>query len=309
MSTLRAEFFDQITGGIVAQLEKGVRPWVKPWSGGQSGGFVMPRRHGGEFYRGMNVLLLWAESQEKGYVEPTWMTLKQANKLGGKVRKGERGTTVIYAEKITKADADSENGEEAERTFLLMRSYKVFNVRQIENLPPAFHSQPADLSKPIALLENAEQFIAATGAQIRHGEPGAFYNIKHDFIGSPHPQQFVDAENYAATIFHELIHWTRHDSRLARDLGRKKWGDEGYAMEELVAELGAAFLSAMMGIHLEPRSDHASYIANWLTVLKNDRRAIFSAAALAQKAVDYLHTLQPGVEQGPAADGRISLAA
>ncbi len=311
MSILRTEFFNQVTSAIVTKLESGVRPWVQPWSGGHAAGqFIVPRRYSGEPYRGMNVLLLWLESQEKGYVEPIWMTLKQANKLGAKVRKGERSTAILYAQKIVKTDAKgADEDAESERTFLLMRGYRVFNVQQIENLSSEFYV-PRDVpSEPVQLIEQAERFFAATGADIRHGGSRAYYSFEHDYIGSPFPHQFVSTQNYAATIAHELIHWTRHGSRLARDLGRKKWGDEGYAMEELVAELGAAFLCGLLGIQLEPRHDHASYIASWLKVLKNDRRAIFSAAAFAQRAVDYLYRLQPGIDRPQASDERIQYAA
>jgi antirestriction protein ArdC len=311
MAIVRREFFDQVTNGVIAQLDQGVRPWVRPWTGGNAGQFIMPRRHNGARYRGINVLLLWAAAEQCGYTESTWMTVKQANALGGRVRKGEHGSTIIFAERVTQPASDAEDGEEEGRSFLLMRSYKVFNVQQIDELPEQYRPkpQPVDAAKPpIQLLENAERFIVGTGAVIRHGQSGAFYQPSGDFIGSPDPQQFTDGENYAATIFHELIHWTSHLSRLARDLGRKRWGDAGYAMEELVAELGAAFLCGLMGIRLEARSDHASYIASWLKVLKEDRRAIFAAAAMAQTAVDYLYSLQPALEQ-PGSDAQMGMAA
>jgi antirestriction protein ArdC len=146
-------------------------------------------------------------------------------------------------------------------------------------------------------IERAEAFFSATGATIRHGGNQAFYTMADDRVQMPPFETFQDAESYYATLAHEITHWTRHPKRLEREFGRKRWGDEGYAMEELVAELGSAFLSADLDITLEPREDHASYIAHWLKVLKDDKRAIFSAAAHAQRAADYLHALQPGAVQ------------
>jgi len=157
--------------------------------------------------------------------------------------------------------------------------------------------QPVPPMDVFPLIEAAEAFFTATGADIRYGGNRAFYAPGPDRIQLPPAEAFVDAESYAATKAHELIHWTRHKSRLDRDLGRKHWGDEGYAREEMVAEIGAAFLCAALEITPEPREDHAAYIASWLKVLRNDNRAIFSAAAHAQKAVDYLHGLQGGEVQ------------
>jgi len=138
----------------------------------------------------------------------------------------------------------------------------------------------------------AANLASATRADIRHGGNRAFYAIDADRVQLPPFESFADVESYYATLLHELMHWTRHPTRLAREFGRKRWGDEGYAAEELVAELGAAFLCADLAITLEPRPDHANYIASWLTVMKNDKRVIFTAAAHAQRAADYLYGLQ-----------------
>jgi antirestriction protein ArdC len=145
-------------------------------------------------------------------------------------------------------------------------------------------------------IEAADRFFAATDADIRHGGTRAFYAEGSDYVQMPPFETFRDAESYAATLAHELTHWTKHDKRLARDMGRITWGDEGYAREELVAELGAAFVLADLGIAPEIRQDHATYIQSWLTILKNDKRFVFSAASHAQRAVDYLHGLQPRPE-------------
>jgi antirestriction protein ArdC len=168
-------------------------------------------------------------------------------------------------------------------------------------LPPHFTAPAAPTLDPVARIAHAESFFAATGADIRHGGNQAYYVPSRDFVQMPPFETFKDAESYYATLGHECCHWTRHEKRLHRDFGRKRWGDEGYAAEELVAELGAAFLCADLAITPEPRADHASYIASWLDVLKNDKRAIFTAAAHAQRAADYLHGLQQPAEATGAA--------
>ena len=224
----------------------------------------------------------------KGYSAPIWMTFRQALELNAHVRKGERGSTVVFASTITRSGTDKETGEETEATVPFLKSYTVFNVEQIEGLPAHFHAVAEPRLDPVQRIDRAEAFFAATRADIRHGGNMAYYNIDSDFVQMPPFEAFRDAESYYAS----LAHWTRHQSRRDRDLGRKKWGDAGYAMEELVAELGSAFLCADLDLTPEIREDHAAYIANWLEVLKNDKRAIFSAAAHAQKAADYLVGLQ-----------------
>ena len=151
-------------------------------------------------------------------------------------------------------------------------------------------------------IAHAESFFAATGADIRHGGDRAFYAVQPDRVQMPPFETFRDAESYYATLAHECTHWTKHETRLNREFGRKRWGDEAYAAEELVAELGSAFLCADLGLTPEPREDHASYIENWLRVLKNDKRAIFTAAAHAERAAAFLHGLQPKAETGAEAD-------
>jgi antirestriction protein ArdC len=174
-----------------------------------------------------------------------------------------------------------------------MKGYTVFNCEQIDGLPPHFTAAPAPALPAFERIAAAEQFVANTRADIRHGGNRAYYAIDADRVQLPPFESFRDAESYYATLLHELTHYTRHPTRLAREFGRKRWGDAGYAAEELVAELGAAFLCADLGVTPEPRADHASYLASWLEVLKNDKRAIFTAASHAQRAADYLHGLQP----------------
>ena len=175
-----------------------------------------------------------------------------------------------------------------------MKGYTVFNVEQIEGLPAHFYALPAPQLDPVQRNEAADLFFANTGADIRHGGNQAYYAAEPDYVQMPPFVSFADAESYCSTLAHEMTHWTKHPSRLDRDFGRKKFGDEGYAREELVAEIGAAFLCCDLGITPEPRDDHAAYLDHWLKVLKDDKRAIFQAAAHAQRAVDFLHGLQPG---------------
>ena len=287
------DIYDRVTAKIIADLEQGVRPWRKPWSAGELAGRVaLPLRQTGAPYRGINTLLLWAAAVEAGYQSPTWMTLKQANRLGGKVRKGERGAQIVYFDRLTRTETGAD-GAEAEITVPFAKAYTVFNTEQIEGLAPERRLPAAAQDPDFAPNEAAERFFDALGAEISHGGGRAYYAEGPDQIRLPPKASFEDAEGYYATLAHEIVHWTKHKSRLGRDLGRKRWGDQGYAAEELVAELGAAFLCAELGVSPEPREAHASYIESWLEALKSDKRFIFRAASLAQKAVDYLRAQQP----------------
>lgn len=290
-TSLYKDVYARVTDRIVAELEQGVRPWLKPWSASNTDGRILhPLRHNGSPYKGINVLLLWGEAIEKGYSSSTWMTYKQAETLGAHVRKGERGSLVVFADRYTKTESNDQ-GEDVERSIPFMKAYTVFNVEQIEGLPTQYQPTPAPDVAPLPLIEDAETFFAETGAVFRHGGNQAFYAPAADFIQLPPPEAFRDAESYAATKAHELTHWTGHKDRMAREFG-KRFGDKAYAFEELVAELGSAFLCADLGVTPETREDHASYLAHWLDVLKSDKRAIFIAAAQAQRAADYLHSLQ-----------------
>ena len=288
----KVDVYARITDRIVEDLAAGVRPWMKPWSVSHAEGRISrPLRHNGTPYRGVNVLLLWGEAQAKGFCSPSWMTYKQAQELGGQVKKGEAGLLVVYADRYTKSETN-ERGEEAEREVAFMKGYTVFNVEQIDGLPAQYVAPPAPALPPLPLHQAAEAFFTGTGATFCHGGSRAFYSPARDFIQLPPAEAFRDAASYAGTKAHELIHWTGHPSRNAREFGRR-FGDRAYAFEELVAELGAAFLCADLGITPEVQPDHAAYLAHWLQVLKEDKRAIFSAAAHAQRAADYLQALQP----------------
>lgn len=283
---MKRDLYQTITNDIVAALEQGVRPWHQPWSAGHMDGRVtLPLRHNGIAYRGVNIINLWMAALAKGYGQPTWMTFKQALDLGGHVRKGEKGSLTVYADTIIRASENS--GEDPEKIHYL-KSYTVFNVEQIDGLPESYYGKPAPKLEPLPRIARAENFFATTGATIRHGGSQAYYNIGSDHVQMPPFEAFRDAESYYAILAHEATHWTRHPKRLAREFGRKRFGDEGYAMEELVAELGAAFTCATLELTPELRPDHASYLASWLKVLKGDTRAIFTAAAHAQCAADFL---------------------
>jgi len=300
-ATSRTDVYTRITNRIIAELDRGVRPWLKPWNtANTTGRITRPLRHNGQPYSGINVVLLWSEAIDRGFLSPTWMTFRQALALGGHVRKGETGSTVVYANRVTRTETDA-NGDEVEREVPFLKAYTVFCVDQVDGLPEPYYAKVEPIIDPVSRIEHADAFCAATRADIRHGGTQACYVVTSDHVQLPPFQTFHDAEAYYATLGHELVHWTRHPSRLKRDFGRKRWGDEGYACEELVAELGAAFLCADLAITPETRDDHAAYIASWLKVLRNDKRFIFSAAAHAQRAIDFLHGLQPDRNQERAA--------
>lgn len=289
-ATDRCDLYDRVRSQIVEQLQQGILPWRRPWDNELAAGPVSrPLRHNGERYQGINVLLLWGTALECGYASPFWLTYRQAETLGGFVRKGEHGCRVVYtACRTTTIIAD--DGSLVERDAYFRKQYVVFNADQCRGLPWEFLKKPA-LPKPIARIERAEQFFAAAGADVRYGGTRAYYSPAGDYIGMPPRDAFRDAESHVATLAHEFVHWTGHASRLARDFSAQR-GD-AYALEELVAELGAAFLCADLGLEPEPLPDHASYIACWIAAMHGDKRTIFTAASQATRAAEYLHALQP----------------
>jgi antirestriction protein ArdC len=290
----RTDVYTRITDKIVAALESGTRPWAQPWNAEHAAGRITrPLRSTGEPYRGINILMLWAEAAERGFCAPIWITFKQALELGAHVRKGEKGSLVVYANKVTRTE-QNDKGEDIDREIPFLKGYTVFNAEQVEGLPAHFYAlpEPTVPTDPIERIAHADAFLEATGARVIHGGNEASYNIGTDQIRMPRLETFRDAPSYYAVRAHETVHWTRHKSRLDRSFGREKWGDAGYSREELVAELGSAFICADLALTPELREDHASYISSWIKVLKNDKRAVFQAAAHAQRAVDYLHGLQ-----------------
>lgn len=293
----RADLFAGVTEKIIADLEKGVRPWVKPWTALHGDTVVRPLRFSGEPYRGINVVILWSAALEAGYRSPTWMTYRQAQALGGQVRRGERGTPIVYAKRIEVEE--EKDGEVVTRELPMLRFYTVFNVSQIEGLPIEHYAPAEQRPNIVERVGRTLELVESVRPKIHYGGDRAFYRESTDDIHMPPFRSFVDGESFAATLLHEVVHWTKHSSRLARDFGRKRWGDEGYVMEELVAELGSALLCADLGVTPIVREDHAAYIASWLTVLRGDKRAIFSAAGYAQRAIDYLYELHKQAQAAP----------
>ncbi|NTF10641.1 DUF1738 domain-containing protein [Agrobacterium rubi] len=296
----RVDVYTRITDKMIAALDEGVRPWVQPWNSKHLTGRVSrPLRHNGEPYSGINVLLLWSEAVARGYASSTWMTFRQAQELGANVRKGETASMVVYANRISKTETDAE-GREIERDIPFLKAYSVFNIEQIDGLGDRYAQASGDgIVQPVERIAKADAFFAKTGAVVRHGGDKAFYAPGLDLIQMPPIEAFRDVESYYATLAHETVHWSGASHRLDRDLSKYAKDRTERAREELIAELGAVFIAADLGIvpEMEPRSDHASYLASWLSVLKNDKRFIVQAAAQAQRAVGYLHALQPAARR------------
>jgi len=283
----RANLYDEVTSRIVAELEAGRVPWVQPW--GRSGGTGpgLPRNAlTARNYSGVNVLILWGAVIEHGWPSQSWLTFKQARDAGGCVIKGEHGTTVVYADRFT-PEAEKERarqtGEDAKAIPFLKR-FTVFNVAQCEGLRTGLAADPAPLPER-EIVPVAESVIAASGVDFRIGGDRAFYVPSLDFVQVPPQPAFFEQINYYRTCLHELTHATGHASRLGRDL-TNSFGSKDYAREELIAEMGSAFLCAALGI--VPTVRHADYLASWLAVLREDNRAIFRAASAASKAADWI---------------------
>lgn len=285
--------FERITASIIEAIEAGAANYRMPWT--YSGGAIeLPinaiSRRG---YRGVNVLLLWAAAQQKGYESGRWATFQQWRAAGAQVRSGERGTLVVLWK--PRGDNHSKEEEEPQQIRYLCRSFFVFNADQVDGAPPPMQRRPHHFRR-----EEAERFFRAIPAEVREVGDRACYVPSTDTILLPAFDQFRSADAYYGVLAHELVHWTGVPQRLNRDL-EGRFGSEAYAIEELVAELGSAFLASALELNLEPRRDHAPYIASWLRALKDDPRAIFGAAAHAQRAVDFLMELgRPAVEEGQA---------
>ena len=297
----RTSLYQEITDKIIAELEAGRAPWVQPWGmAAAKAPLAMPRNASTHRrYSGINVLILWGAVIERGFSTQSWLTFRQALGLGGNVRKGERGTTVVYADRFTPEDERrraEQTGEEPGAIPFLKR-FTVFNTDQCEGLPEEI-AKVAPPPPPGLIEPRAEALIAATGADFRIGGARAFYSPTHDFIQVPPPQAYFEPINWHRTACHELAHWVGHPSRLARDLSGS-YGSKAYAREELIAEMAGAFVCASLGI--APTVRHADYLGSWLEVLREDDRAIVRAASAASKAADYLLAFQPDrVEPGDA---------
>ncbi|MFB4382252.1 zincin-like metallopeptidase domain-containing protein [Agrobacterium sp. LR_9] len=289
----RASLYDEITGKIISELEAGRVPWVQPWgTAGAKAPLAMPRNAAtSRHYSGINVLILWGAVIEHGFPGQSWLTFRQALALGGNVRKGERGTTVVYADRFVPDDEKRrarETGEEAQAIPFLKR-FTVFNAAQCENLPEdvAIVAPPP---LPGLIEPRVEALIRATEIDFRIGGNRAFYVPALDYVQVPPPQAYFEPINWHRTALHELGHATGHPSRLGRDMSGG-FGTKKYAFEELVAEMNAAFCCASLGI--VPTVRHADYIGSWLEVLREDNRAIVRAASQASKAADWLLGFMP----------------
>lgn len=278
--------YQDIVDRFIAQLETGTRPWARSWIDGAGGRFVRPLRANGIPYRGMNTLALWQSSEDRGFSAAHWFTFNQAKEMGASVRKGAKAAHVFYY-----GTFERENDQGESSTARFVKTYCVFNAEEIEGLPEKFLPAPIAPEAPEARIAHAEQFVANTGATIRHGGSRAFYSPASDFVQMPAFGQFETPQAYYATLLHELTHWTGSNGRVDRPKGAR-FGDPVYAMEELVAELGAAFLCADLQISDEPREDHASYLAHWAAALKAQPSILMSAAGAAEKACDYLAACQ-----------------
>lgn len=297
-ASLSRDVYTQVTDTIIAAIEAGAGQWDMPW-----------HRHGvthtrpmnaltGKRYRGVNVLALWAAAEARGFTTGLWGTYRQWQEKGAQVRKGEKSSLVVFFKELAVDETNPETGETERGRRLIAKASYVFNANQVDGFALPEPTAPAN---PAEVLSQVEAYVAATGARVAFGGEGAFYRPLTDTIHMPDRTRFVGSATSSATeclystLLHELTHWTGIKTRCDREFG-KRFGDDAYAMEELVAELGAAFLCADLGIANTPRPDHAAYISHWLTVLKADKKAIFTAASKAAQAVDYLDGLQPADE-------------
>jgi antirestriction protein ArdC len=288
----RRDIHAEITGKLIAAIEADPgRPSI-PWRRSGKPLFMPENAQTGKAYNGINIVSLWVAAECLGYSAPVWATYRQWSELGCQVRKGEKSSLVVfYKEYETDPNPDDSDDDGKRR---VARASSVFNAAQVDGYTRPDAPQPLG---PIERLLAVDRFIAATGARVEHGGDRAYYRPSTDHIQMPDEGQFCGtetmtrSEGYYAVLTHELTHWTGASARLGRDMG-KRFGDAAYAAEELVAEIASAFLCSELGITQDTRADHAQYLANWLTLLKSDSRAIFTAAAKASEAVAYLKKLQ-----------------
>lgn len=294
-----ADIQNDVTQRIINALEQGRAPWVRPWRelhGAANRGNPMPHNAvTGNEYSGINMMLLGMTQDAVGYTSAGWLTFGQAIKSGGNVRKGEKGTRVVKVGKVLKTIKDEKTGEDKTRGISFLKEFTVFNIEQCEKLPeyitkPQFTPAPDAITR---MREGVAGIITRHNVNLSHGGNRACYSPGLDSIQMPHPDRFTSLDHYEATLLHELTHWTGHPNRLARPL-HGMFGTPDYAREELVAELGAAFMCAALGIN--GQLQHAEYIASWLRVLKDDRKAIFQASSGARKAAEFMQGISAAHE-------------
>jgi antirestriction protein ArdC len=292
--TTPRDIYQTITDRVVAAIESGAPDFQMPWHG-EAASTMPTNALTKKKYRGVNVLSLWASRIVSDFRTSVWGTYKQWRECGDQVRKGEKSSVVVFYKELEREARNAETGEPETEKIRIARASHVFNADQVDGYAPPELPTLEDRTETIA---KAERFVLATGAIVRHGGCSASYRPSTDTIQMPDRGLFTGTktstptESYYSTLLHELTHWTGREDRVNRDLS-KRFGDESYAMEELVAEFGAAFLCATLGVAPEPRADHAAYLDHWLKVMKADKRALFTAASKASEAVDFLSRLQP----------------
>ena len=283
----RRDVAAEITQRIIDELDKGVMPWRCNW---RRAGGSLPRRHSGEPYRGINLLILALTAHAGGHSSPYWMTYRQAGAYGGQVRKGERSTLVIYygtAHKREAPDGDGQDGDEP-GTYRFLKSYAVFNSDQIDNLPDQFTPKEEDIDAGGRPIERLEAFFDRMGVPVRVGGDVAAYRPVTDDIVMPPHERFEDGELWYATLAHEICHLSGSPERLDREVARRYHENRACrAEEELIAELAEAMMGAHLGFAGDHIDDHARYIGGWLA-LRSDKRLLLKAAAEAQRAVDWM---------------------
>ncbi len=283
----RQSLYGDVTNRIVAELEAGHLPWVQPWDKAKCPCTMPANAVSNRPYSGINVLILWSAAIEQGFASQRWLTFRQAMAAGGHVRRGEKGTVVCYADRfVPRAERDraAEAGSDA-RTIAFLKRFTVFNLDQCEGLPQDLLETAAVTTDPVLSIAEADKLIADTGADVRIGGPDAYYVPPLDYVQVPPQAAYHDPIDWYRTVLHELGHWTGHANRLDRDQ-KGKFGSVPYGREELVAEMSCAFTCAALGI--VPTVRHADYIGAWLTLLREDEKAIFRAASGASKAADFL---------------------
>lgn len=287
----RFDVYEAITNQIVSAIEAGPGQVQLPWHRSGSAIHRPVNVASKNAYRGVNTVALWAAADSQGFANGVWGTYRQWQEQGAQVRKGEKSSLVIFYKDYAPAEGAASE-DDPERRFVA-RASRVFNVSQVEGYVSPESEASVDRIDP---SQAAEAFIDGTGAKISIGGDRAFYRPSADIIAMPDRHRFIGTgtstatEGWYSTLLHELTHWTGASHRMDRTFG-KRFGDDAYAMEEMVAELGAAFLCGDLGITAEPRPDHAAYIENWLRILKSDRKAIFTAASAANKAAEFLASL------------------
>lgn len=282
---MKATIYETITNQIIAAIEEGAGLYKMPWHRERADITNPVNLASGRSYRGLNVITLWMIAEARQYQSSTWATYQQWQEKGAQVRKGEKAAGVFFWKNLNEGQEieQSASSEEEGRSRFVARAYSVFNAEQVEG----YEAPEVPVLSEAARVAKAEAFFADIPATISHGGSRACFIPSEDRIEMVRFGKFQSAKGYYSVLAHELTHWSGAKTRLDRDLSGR-FGSEGYAVEELVAELGAAFIAGQLGLPSEPRTDHAPYIASWLKVLKSDSGAIFTAAGKAQAAADYL---------------------